>query len=108
LICGLYSAQSECVRLYFGIPLYFAHLTTHVIYEAIHTFTRGFPYFCITLRSVTSLDQFAATLNLVEHRLTGEVYKGLPILTLSQIKRNELDGKAIELGVTEHQDAGDY
>jgi hypothetical protein len=54
------------------------------------------------------LDQFAATLNLVEHRLTGEVYKGLPILTLSQIKRNELDGKAIELGVTEHQDAGDY
>lgn len=68
----------------------------------------NYNFLFVSPRSVTSLDQFAATLNLVEHRQTGEVFENYPILTLPQIKRNEIYGEVEAADKTEDQDVGDY
>ena len=46
---------------------------------------------------MTSLDQFEAALDLIEHRLTNSVPDGTFVFTLRQIKRNELCPAAVKV-----------
>jgi hypothetical protein len=60
----------------------------------------------VSPRSVTSLDQFAATVSLVEHRLAGSVSVDFPVLSLRQIKRNELYRVATDENAPEDHEEG--
>jgi len=79
----------------------------YIFFHLLLTFTM-FNLLFVSNRSVTSLDQFAATLTLVEHRLTDEIFINQPVLTLSQIKRNEIYGEVLAADFTGDQGVGDY
>lgn len=52
------------------------------------------------------MDQFAAAISLVEHRLTGSVSVDFPVFSLRQIKRNEVYRVATDEQAPEDHEEG--